>query len=521
MSTSVPTTLKSEEELQFERYLKLEKLKEKPSLLDSITSLTTLLGSERVRKFPYVVKDMNLNKPILGSCKQFMDVCKQSPDQCAYGPLGWKILQLLNQQSPAVHKRIYKWIEDTIQKQCITATPSYLPDINTGWLDVNVIIAMQCLLRTQFQDTYIPDLLSTTNAIQNILTPVKTIVQRGTVKIDLVQFKGQNMVLKTQFPTNVYIDVNNPVGMGEAYAANLSHEILIGYILNTLRGLTPCFAYQFAGIVCTSPDGSQPCFDPMQSQVVAMSATEYCGTETLKSFLERMNPITPASLFDVYTIMFQLAHALFIAQQPFRFQHLDLKSDNIMIRPNTNRQSFVIHNKEFVPNYIPQIIDFGFSTVVLNNHLLTSLHDCVGEEMDANSDFRLFRRLVDGVFLSSFDIYRLWFNCVPDLFRNKIVHITQAENQEFVNSMMSIFLIQPKFLSFLIQYPNVRYIVERGFYHGMSNSQLMSVLDDIQVRTWQTSAYHEDMYDVDMAQYLNFLTKGEYGQKYLRDVLMP
>ncbi len=142
---------------------------------------------------------------------------------------------------------------------------------------------------------------------------------------------------------------------------DLLKEYYIGVTcINNLRCLVPNFVYTMGLII-----------HPKHGEVMM---TEYIPGHTLGYHLKN-NTIT----FEQYiSIFIQILLALEVAQREYRFCHYDLHVNNIILRPiEKYSYSVVLDNKRYnltVNDFIPVILDFGMTSVNVEDKLLGTYH---------------------------------------------------------------------------------------------------------------------------------------------------
>ncbi len=88
---------------------------------------------------------------------------------------------------------------------------------------------------------------------------------------------------------------------------------------------------------------------------------------------------------DLYTLLFQIIHGLYVAQEVYKFTHYDLHLENIVVVPTEGEYSYYQyhykHRGSNITRYFPRpkflvkIIDFGLSRLETNNIILNYKHD--------------------------------------------------------------------------------------------------------------------------------------------------
>ena len=160
---------------------------------------------------------------------------------------------------------------------------------------------------------------------------------------------------------------------------DLIHELAVGLVLNEMRDICPYFMYTYGALYCNPPYtyerilGKQPfelgyfCND---KHVTTLYIAELCrDSMSLEEFFTKINQkkYYHTVLEDV---MVQIAIALHLAYDKFKFCHNDLHIYNIRVRFLASPVTMIykIDNKEIKirTQIIPQIIDYGYSTLQVN-----------------------------------------------------------------------------------------------------------------------------------------------------------
>jgi hypothetical protein len=201
-----------------------------------------------------------------------------------------------------------------------------------------------------------------------------------------VGFEGEPDVALLKYGVNK--DVNATSSLTEYVpdiSVNLIHEIVVGYLLNTLSNLTPNFMYYYGGFVCSVPLSSDPDvtsvktnynFDDLCSTVSAANSTVVAmfelvpqakplGEFTVDTFLAGA-----LSTVDYTQILAQVFASLDIAHTKLGFIHGDLHGGNILVTKLTKPEPsirYTLSNGQTIElnnvNYLVKIIDYGFSTI--------------------------------------------------------------------------------------------------------------------------------------------------------------
>jgi hypothetical protein len=145
---------------------------------------------------------------------------------------------------------------------------------------------------------------------------------------------------------------------------DILHEYLIAVNgLNLLRNYCPNFCYSF-GIVYSQTHKE---IIHLMEYNNGFSITDYIEENKLKTYNDKLGKI-------FFQILIQVICSLELAQDLLFFTHYDLHLDNILIKHLNNEIELIYPCKFFSIklkniNYIAQIIDFGFSTIILNNQI--------------------------------------------------------------------------------------------------------------------------------------------------------
>ena len=175
---------------------------------------------------------------------------------------------------------------------------------------------------------------------------------------------------------------------------NMVHELVIGFILNTIRNLTPNFMYVWAGFSCNAPKnlGPLPLIDTTDSVKKKHNFDTLCDSNASNN----LEPIVLSEIVEVYKtfagffdefsdtdakisliVLFQIFASLSIAQDKFRFVHGDLHANNVLVKkldaPVTITYNLGGVNYSIETQFIPVIIDYGFARAEFAGKTLTML----------------------------------------------------------------------------------------------------------------------------------------------------
>jgi len=143
---------------------------------------------------------------------------------------------------------------------------------------------------------------------------------------------------------------------------DLLHEYFIGLQINKLRETIPNFIYTFYGF------SSGDIYKTDESKL-------YDKPEVNNILLEKINGKTlknaDMNLYEYFNCYIQLACALYLAYEKFKFTHYDLHHDNVIIRKLDKyvNLKYKINGKDIYiyTDKIYTIIDYGFSYININN----------------------------------------------------------------------------------------------------------------------------------------------------------
>jgi hypothetical protein len=155
-------------------------------------------------------------------------------------------------------------------------------------------------------------------------------------------FSNQNtLIQKASFCESKFFIVE------KANTGDLTHEVFVGKVLNSLLTTIPNFYFTFG------------LYDNKL-------LTEFIEGETLLSYIRSPNFTLP----DFITILLQICLALQIAQRRYYFVHNDLTPWNIMLQKGPVREVYYTLEGityQFCTTLVPIIIDFGRSHIIYEN----------------------------------------------------------------------------------------------------------------------------------------------------------
>ena len=221
---------------------------------------------------------------------------------------------------------------------------------------------------------------------------------------------------------------------------NMMHELIIGFILNTIRNLTPNFMYVWSGFSCNIPlqgaqivgavgavgvggsvrynhDFNTLCENNNPNNLEAIVLAEVISTfGTFNDVLfEPLGSPKHISWTKIVQIIFLVIASLSVAQEKYNFVHGDLHGGNILIKklltPVNIKIKLGAHDYTINTEYIPIIIDYGLSRAEYNGILITPLrHAWNGANVyhpiaPENDQFR-------GDYMPLYDVARLLQNII-------------------------------------------------------------------------------------------------------------
>lgn len=228
--------------------------------------------------------------------------------------------------------------------------------------------AVLCVFDTLFLSTSIKKdgLWVLNEKVKNTITNVKKISRGRYGTIYNVTFFS-NIQLVIKFPLIEEEDNNDYYK--EQTRNSLIREYYIGVkAMNNLRYIVPNFVYTLGGFVCDDTEKSD---ELCQNSFLKSSPSILYENIPGKTVTDLINSLN----FDQWlVIFFQLLLALEVAQRQVQFTHFDLHDSNVMLRKKSkftysvplDMSTYTVTNPEF----IPIIIDFGFSSCRIDNETI-------------------------------------------------------------------------------------------------------------------------------------------------------
>ncbi len=159
---------------------------------------------------------------------------------------------------------------------------------------------------------------------------------------------------------------------------DLAHEALVGlYGMNKLRHILPNYMYVYGYFNCNPPIIKG--FDVETTSWCSKSAGTHESSYLITEYIRDSVPyneflIDPdTSVFDITVVLYQLFNALSLAYLYYGYTHYDLHFGNVLVRKFNRKVSipYLDSNTKvqgyFVSNYIPYIIDYGYSRIKVGN----------------------------------------------------------------------------------------------------------------------------------------------------------
>jgi hypothetical protein len=150
---------------------------------------------------------------------------------------------------------------------------------------------------------------------------------------------------------------------------DLFHELAVGLALNSLRKSIPNFMYVFGGFYCNPP----------AKTTLKCNTTNNTTTFALFELVDGSPMKGKLDLDDFASVIFQVGNALQIANDKFKYMHYDLHGGNVLIRKLDKKEKIIIRiGKEqvvFNTQFVPQIIDYGFNSMMINGEFVTSKYN--------------------------------------------------------------------------------------------------------------------------------------------------
>lgn len=303
--------------------------------------------------------------------------------------------------------------------------------------------------------------------IPAFLTHLET--QFGNVKKLSSGANGMTLLISYKHIPNAFV-IKIPLNE-QAYKQESFHEAIVASYLNQYRDLTTGFMYGFGGFYCGA---NQNGICNTKQNVSFLSVFEMIQG---RSFTDMMfNGMLDSDINDILSVV--MIH-LAIAQDKLDFIHNDLHIQNIMIRKLKYPKEFKYKNMTVRSIFEPVIIDYGYSTVTVNNKRVKAFTDDLG--------YDLFNQPVS---LKLWDVYR-------------IVHNLFIESNDFRQ--------KSKYYQYLISYffdmnPKIKDKIMMDFYRQKNNKINYE-------GPWPYFIYSQEKWPVD------FLSKGDAYDylKYLRN----
>jgi hypothetical protein len=148
--------------------------------------------------------------------------------------------------------------------------------------------------------------------------------------------------------------------------ADLFHELAVGLALNSLREKVPNFMYVWGGFYCDSPKMSLDCISTTPQKITTLALFEMVPG---KELLELYEKLTSKQILE---IIIQVCIALLSAQNKYKFVHYDLHGGNVIIRSHVKQIKVRVKTHEFSTSFVPQIIDYGMSSMQVDGKFVTS-----------------------------------------------------------------------------------------------------------------------------------------------------
>lgn len=172
----------------------------------------------------------------------------------------------------------------------------------------------------------------------------------------------QELCIYAQRGDPIYRIPNTLYNKTNILGSNIILENLVGMLI---RSYTQDFTPSFIDIYGFQYDTS------------SLSKPVYGIMEMLDK-IESLGKTRPINRYDIAFIMFELFHALDIAQQTNRYVHYDLYDENVMLRDNKGLKvnMFTLGNGEYLYTYYEYdavIIDHGYSRLETNDEIITPM----------------------------------------------------------------------------------------------------------------------------------------------------
>jgi hypothetical protein len=182
------------------------------------------------------------------------------------------------------------------------------------------------------------------------------------------------------------------------YEFDILHEVIIGFALNSLH--SQCFAAMIGYL-----------FKKQGNAYHALNVQAYIQGHSLINLMKKQCP--PSTYLHIFV---QLAHALDLAQTKFQFMHWDLHGENVICMPLVSPQTITctFSSGETITleqvAYIPVMIDFGLSTMIVNSKFVPNKYFASEPPKDDESQTLLWSSTSQEV-CPLFDLYRYITYC--------------------------------------------------------------------------------------------------------------
>jgi hypothetical protein len=183
-------------------------------------------------------------------------------------------------------------------------------------------------------------------------------------------------------------------------------EYFVGaWYMNKLRYKIPNFMYTFGAFMCNQVEIKKSTAPSTLSNICTtdVKLVPYIITEKVPgNTLTNIGYYEESFTFDKFLVVFvQVLIALEVAQRECRFTHYDLHIDNVMLRTsNIHNYSVNIgpYRYNIEPEYLPVIIDYGFTSVYVNDDGMVGLSDSF-------SEYNIYKFMIQG-----YDVYRFLYS---------------------------------------------------------------------------------------------------------------
>ena len=211
---------------------------------------------------------------------------------------------------------------------------------------------------------------------------------------------------------------------------NLVHEALCGlYVTNSVRRMVPNFMYVYGFSTCSPPvikdnDVLGWCSSD-QNKLSYLVSENIINSIPMKKFTVYPN----ITYHDVCAVLLQVFNALHIAYREYNYIHFDLHADNVLVREFESEVAIPFYNISgkiegyIVSRYVPYIIDYGYSTFMIDGVLFTRKSGLLESVGIGNPKFPMF------------DVYK--FLC----FSAEAVYVHQKtpENESRLAKIMAVY----------------------------------------------------------------------------------